>query len=194
MRLLGAGLFVGRSQAFAASPVVCIKPVERSVGEMLRSPAVVNAEAAGLPSFNRYGELPSGIYHLSVNTFLEQFASASQSNRRLRLARGFLRQAGTLRSCGCKQILLGGSFITTKSSPGDFDGAWNNEGVDENKLRRLEPRLLMERREDADSLASESGGALAPWNPCAVGSPGFAEYLRYDDRTGRKKGLVLVEL
>ncbi|MBU6453990.1 MAG: hypothetical protein KGS72_19580 [Cyanobacteria bacterium REEB67] len=156
------------------------------------SNTVVNAEASGLPSFNLYGELPPGIYRLSVDAFLGYFAC--RSNRRLRLARSFLRQAATLRSCGCKQLLAGGSFITSKSSPGDFDGAWNNEGVDENKLRRLEPRLLMEGPEDAESLAGESGGALVPWNPSAVGSPGFAEYLRYDDRTGRKKGLMLVEL
>lgn len=46
-----------------------------------------------------------------------------------------------LKAAGCQTIYIDGSFITTKSNPGDFDACWNSDRVDINYLKSIAPTL-----------------------------------------------------
>ena len=50
--------------------------------------------------------------------------------RRARLMGGLLTACQNLAAAGCTELLLDGSFVTTKPLPGDYDGAWETAGVD----------------------------------------------------------------
>lgn len=73
--------------------------------------------------------------------FMVRFATNSQ---RLRLATGLAAALRKLAAAGCRRVLIGGSFVTTKEHPNDFDGWYESFGLD---LGILDPLFL----EDIDS-------------------------------------------
>lgn len=80
--------------------------------------------------------LPPGIHDATLAEVASRFAT---SPHRTRLFGGFSRAVEALTRAGCSTIFLDGSFITAKPHPGDFDGLWDLDGVDPDKL---DPVLL----------------------------------------------------
>ncbi len=78
-------------------------------------------------SFQPNGLLPPGIHIL---TWEETEQLLVFNSRRRELFSGFKRACESLKKVGCTRVYLDGSFATTKEFPGDFDGCWDESGVD----------------------------------------------------------------
>jgi hypothetical protein len=129
-----------------------------------------------------------GIYRLSWLEFVERFG---WNNHRRKLLKGLNRQIEILKSAGCGRVILGGSLLSRKPLPGDFDGCFDLEDVDRTKLALLEPRLLAV---DRSELERADGGALVPSIYIPSLGATTTEFLQFDTQRQRVKGVVLIEL
>jgi hypothetical protein len=90
-----------------------------------------------IPAFERgTGYLPTGIHLAGWQEFYDRFNGTS--HRRL-LLRGMKSALLLLRDAGCETAYVGGSFVTKKTRPKDFDGCWEEGPVD---LTQLDPIFL----------------------------------------------------
>ena len=128
-----------------------------------------------IPPFNELGYLPPGIYETTWIEFMKRFAINSQ---RQRLATGLAAALHKLAGAGCRRVLIGGSFVTSKEYPNDFDGWYESFGLD---LNILDPLFL----EDVESQMEVFGGTLF--------SPPTYEGFFQTDRDGRPKGVVVLD-
>jgi hypothetical protein len=128
-----------------------------------------------IPPFNELGYLPPGIYEITWAELMERFATNSQ---RLRLATGLAAALRKLAVAGCRRVLIGGSFVTTKEYPNDFDGWYESFGLD---LNILDPLFL----EDVESQMEVFGGTL--FDP-----PSYEGFFQ-TDREGRPKGAIVLD-
>lgn len=86
----------------------------------------------GIPELSRSGKLPPGVYQTTWSEFAEKFG---QNPHRKHLLTGLQAAAHNLGEAGCQDIRIGGSFITAKPEPGDFDMVWRrNPEMDMQKL------------------------------------------------------------
>jgi hypothetical protein len=84
-----------------------------------------------------------------------------------------------------------GSFVTNKPHPGDFDGCWDVDGVDPDRLDSV--LLVFDNRRAAQK--AKYGGEMFPaqLNEGATGQT-FLEFFQVDKATGRAKGIVQLDL
>jgi hypothetical protein len=75
----------------------------------------------GIADFGSNGKLAPGIYKASWAEFAGRFGT---NQERLHLLSGLQSLASDLGSAGCKEIRIGGSFISQKAVPADFDALW----------------------------------------------------------------------
>ncbi len=87
-----------------------------------------------IPPFNELGYLPPGVYEISWSELMERFVTNSH---RQRLATGLAAALRKLGIAGCRRVVIGGSFVTNKEYPNDFDGWYESFGLDLNVLDRL---------------------------------------------------------
>ncbi len=87
-----------------------------------------------LPPFDAMGRLPEGIHATDWAEFADRFGA---SVRRKQLLVGLVAALRLLRDAGCPRVFVGGSFVTSKPDPGDFDVAWEMEGVDADALHPI---------------------------------------------------------
>ncbi len=177
----------GKTRRMRLSDSATLSPVYQLIAEAAKARGV----QSGLPEFTVEGFLPPGLYLTDVAGFIGRFG---KGDRRKDLADGLVRLLKMLSRCGCRQVIVGGSFVTAKAKPGDFEGVWQAEGVDIQALKCLEPALLAETPDAPAKLDASHGGSLSPWYRDAFGGPGLLEYLQYDDRSGRRKGVVVIRL
>lgn len=85
-----------------------------------------------IPPFTPEGFLPAGLHTASWSEFVARFAHNSRRQRLL--FEGLQHILNLLAIAGCTEVRIGGSFVTTKELPGDFDGIWMLDGVNEKKL------------------------------------------------------------
>jgi len=74
-----------------------------------------------IPEFNKYGNLPGGIYKSSITCIENKFGISSE--KRILLFNNyqiFLELLSPFKK-NIKRIILDGSFVTSKESPGDID-------------------------------------------------------------------------
>jgi hypothetical protein len=105
---------------------------------------------SSIPPFNELGYLPPGIYEISWPELMERFAINPQ---RQRLVTGLAAALRKLAAASCRRVLLGGSFVTSKEHPNDFDGWYETFGLN---LDILDPLFL----EDINSQTTVFGGTL----------------------------------
>lgn len=74
------------------------------------------------PDFTEEGLLPPGEHALTWPEFQRRFG---YNETRSGLLKDLQNAAGDLKNAGVKEIQVGGSFVTTKPEPGDYDAAWN---------------------------------------------------------------------
>ena len=77
------------------------------------------------------GFLPPGIYDVSWKEFCEWFGFTPKREAMLDDIYLFLCD---LKYADCKDVSIGGSFVTNEKNPDDFDGTWNHKGIDKSKL------------------------------------------------------------
>jgi hypothetical protein len=74
-----------------------------------------------VPEFNKYGNLPAGIYKSSLTCIKKRFGL--NSKKRISLFKDFQNflELITPFKTNIKRLILNGSFVTSKESPGDID-------------------------------------------------------------------------
>ena len=74
-----------------------------------------------IPEFNKYGNLPAGIYKSSITCIENKFGKSSEERISLfNDFRKFLKMLSPFKK-NIIRLILDGSFVTSKESPGDID-------------------------------------------------------------------------
>ncbi len=141
-----------------------------------------------IPDFKSDGNLPPGVHWATWGEISDKFG-ANQWRRDL--LRGLRAALEALRIAGCQTVYLDGSFVSSKLVPNDFDACWEEAGMD---FTALDPVLLMF---DAGRAAQKAkfGGELFPASvPAGPGASIFLEFFQVDKDTGRRKGIIALDL
>ncbi len=140
------------------------------------------------PEFEPGGNLPPGVHQATWSELYDRFGT---TRWRRRLLVGLRAALENLQSAGCLTAYVDGSFVSSKSEPGDFDACWEEAGVD---LDRLDPVLLTF---DAGRAAQKAkyGGEFFPASAVAgLGEGIFLSFFQTDKGTGARKGIVALNL
>jgi hypothetical protein len=143
-----------------------------------------------LPQFNEHGLLPIGIYRATLAEFEERFVKSvwtAQRHRVFQQLRELVKEAAA--SGIVKRVLIGGSLVTTKPQPNDFDClVVLDRSVTGRELRPFEYRLASRRA----ARRAFKGDAI----PVIAASASYRSMVRYFQHTreGRRAGLVEIEL
>ncbi len=134
------------------------------------------------------GYLTEGVHRMTLGEFMRAFA---WNARRRFLYAGLARAIAALQAAGCRTILIDGSFVTAKESPGDWDAAFDPVGVD---ASRLDP-ILIKHDDGRRAMRAKYLGDLFPWSAVATGVPGpiYRDFFQ-QDRDGHRKGIVEIQL
>lgn len=112
------------------------------------------------------------------------------NERRREILAGLLRALQALKAAGCRRAFIDGSFVTSKEVPRDFDGCWDDEGVD---FDSLDPVLLnFNGHREAQKAKFEGELFIAKTRADALGTR-FLDFFQLD-RDGRSKGIILIDL
>ena len=96
-----------------------------------------------------------------------------------------------LSAAGCQTVYVDGSFVTSKDSPGDFDGCWDVMGVD---AQLLDP-VLLDFSDGRSAQKARFGGELFPAQlPNGPSGRTFLEFFQTDKQTGDPKGIIALDL
>ena len=90
----------------------------------------------GIAEHDQDGLLPPGLYHATWDEFALRF---STTERRAKQVQALITALTLLRDADCREVRIGGSFVTAKINPADIDLCWLEEGVNKDKL---DPMLL----------------------------------------------------
>lgn len=144
-----------------------------------------------IPRFNRSGNLSVGIHVATWKQFVTRFG---KNAHRRNLIAALKRAIIPLQHAGCQRIFIDGSFVTSKELPNDYDAAWDTTGVDLPLLLRLEPVFGDFSNARANQKAKFLGEFFPATLPEAVSGLTFLEFFQNDNRTGKKKGILALEL
>lgn len=143
-----------------------------------------------IPSFERNGNLPAGIY---TATWQEVEKSFAFNKHREEFLAGMKRACQILKLAGCPRIYIGGSFASSKQFPGDFDVCWEDDESYLKVLKQLDSVLLDFTNKRAAQKA-KYGGEFFPANaPSGLSNKTFLEFFQ-EDRYGYSKGIVAIDL
>src|ERR1035441_4713144 len=101
----------------------------------------------------RTGNLPPGVHDATWDELVAAFAF---NDRRAELLQGLREALESLAEAGCRRAYIGGSSVTDKEFPRDFDGCWETAGVDPTLL----DRELLDFREARAAQKAKYGGEL----------------------------------
>lgn len=85
------------------------------------------------------GLMPAGIHRATWPEFKTTFGSTTLRETHIRQIEAIGRFLGR---AGCRAIYVGGSLISAKLKPFDFDACWLKDGVDIELVRSKAPELL----------------------------------------------------
>jgi hypothetical protein len=128
-----------------------------------------------IPEFNDLGYLPPGVYETNWQEFMERFVINSH---RQRLATGLAAALRKLGIAGCRRVIIGGSFVTNKEKPNDFDGWYDDFHLDP---ETLDPLFV----DNMDDQQLVFGGRL-------FDLPNYEGFFQ-TDRAGRPKGVIALD-
>ncbi|MGH9601215.1 MAG: DUF6932 family protein [Terriglobales bacterium] len=141
-----------------------------------------------IPSFQAGGNLPPGVHK---GTWEEIRARFGGNPHRRKLLRGLRKAFKSLKAAGCRTVFLDGSFVTAKDLPPDYDACWDVKGVVPN---RLDPVFLDFSRGRAAQKAKYLGEFFPADLPEGASGKAFLEFFQTDKETGRRKGIVAIDL
>jgi hypothetical protein len=128
-----------------------------------------------MPPFNELGYLPPGVYEIRWSELMERFATNLQ---RQRIVTGLAAALRKLAIAGCTRVVIGGSFISAKVEPRDFDAYYDNFGLD---FEQLDALFV----ENTDSQQDVFRGELFP-------TIGYDRFLQ-TDKEGNPRGVVALD-
>ena len=132
--------------------------------------------------------LPEGLHLARLDDVLAIFATNPW--RRL-LFDGLVDGLRILALAGCARVFLDGSFVTGKPNPRDFDACWDPAGIDPG---RLDPVFRDFSHQRAAQKARFKGEFFPSSLLCADVGKSFLEFFQTDQHSGKKKGIVVIEL
>lgn len=140
-----------------------------------------------IPAFDpSTGYLPIGVHDASWADVVARF---SYNAHRIWLVGGLYAALKNLEGAGCCDVLLNGSFVTTKPFPNDYDAGWEIFGVE---LRRLDPVLLDFKNRRA-AMKAKYLGDLFPASLPATSGETYRQFFQHD-LDGAPKGIVHIPL
>jgi len=147
--------------------------------------------AGGIPDFDSNGNLPPGVYRVSLAEIEARF---TWNETRRALFRGLRRALTNLARAGVRRVWLDGSFATAKEEPEDIDGCWEPEPtmdagkLDPVLLDLVPPRNPMKSKYGVDFLVA--GTRL--YDRAAIGKT-VEEFFQMD-RDMNARGILLLTL
>lgn len=134
------------------------------------------------------GYLPPGVHRWAWDEFLSIFA---WNSRRAFLAGGLYRALINLKMAGCREVIVDGSYVTSKEIPGDYDIAFDPIGVN----GALIDPILIRHSDDRKAMKAKYFGDIFPWGhlACQVTGLIYRDFFQRD-RDGEAKGVVLLDL
>lgn len=140
-----------------------------------------------IPEFDTNGNLPPGIYHVSIEDIERRF---TWTPRRLQLFKGLKRALDNLSAAGVEKVWIDGGFVTNDPYPNDVDGCWElKPSVNVDKLDKVlldwdPPREGMKRKYGVDFFIE---GTL-------LGGDEPVEKYFQEDRDGNAKGILVIDI
>ena len=97
----------------------------------------------------------------------------------------------SLQTAGCRTVYIDGSFVTSKETPGDFDGCWDPINVDPHRL----DAVLLRFEPGRATQKAKYGGELFI-STMRNGNPGpvMLGFFQGDKNSGKQKGIVAMDL
>ena len=141
-----------------------------------------------LPELDANGLLPEGVHWSNWEELAGRYGY--NMHRRMLLV-GLWAALQNLKAAGCRTVWLNGSFVTSKKEPNDFDACWDETGVDP---ELLDPVLLTFDRERAAQKAKYMGEMFPSTTVANLGGWSFLDFFQTDRETGRRKGIVAIDL
>jgi hypothetical protein len=142
-----------------------------------------------LPAFEPSGLLPAGVHPATFEVFLARFVSAEASRRRKDLGEQLTRFVADCKlSPLIRRLYVGGSFVTSKDEPNDFDCILVFHADPAHAIRPFEYYLLSRRR-----VRKLFGGDVLA---AAENTPLLTRYLEFFQTTRelQRTGIVEIEL
>ncbi len=138
-----------------------------------------------IPAFDHAGQLPAGVHEAEWAEVVERFG---WTKRRRTLLAGLAEALRLLRAAGCAAAYLGGSFVTAKPIPADFDAAWVPAGVEVDLL----DEVFFDFSDGRAAQRARFGGELFPadFEEADTGRS-FAEFFQFS-REDEPVGIVLL--
>ncbi len=140
--------------------------------------------------FIKFGLLPPGIHWTNWEEFNQHFSFTVQ--RQILLVK--LKAAiDSLTLAGCTAIYIDGSFVTRKAEPNDFDGCWDGEGIDPDKL---DP-VLLDFTNNRRAMKEKYGGELfVAQTPADLEGRTFLDFFQFEFRRQNRvrKGIIGIKL
>jgi hypothetical protein len=140
-----------------------------------------------IPLFDDEGNLPPGIHPAAWSEVESRFG---QTAHRRRLLNGLKSALESLRAAGCKRVYIDGSFVTAKVEPGDFDGCWEVDGVEPEKL---DPVLLTFANKRAAPKAKYRGELFLADARADPSGTRFIDFFQCD-KESNAKGIIVIDL
>lgn len=141
-----------------------------------------------LPEFEPDGNLPPGIHWATWDELCDRFGTTLW---RRQLLAGLQAALENLRRAGCLTAYVDGSFVSSKTEPGDFDACWEEAGVDPDKL---DP-VLLKFDDGRAAQKAKYGGEVFPASALAGrGDGAFLDFFQTDKDSGARKGIVALDL
>jgi hypothetical protein len=127
-----------------------------------------------MPPFDENGNLPKGIYEVIWSDFEDRFAF---NGHRKQLLTGLKQALLLLAKVGCRRVYIGGSFITNKEYPNDFDGCFDDFCIDYGTIDEI--------FDDYKAQKSKFGGVL-------INNGAFHGFFQ-TDRYTNPRGIVAID-
>ena len=143
-----------------------------------------------VPKFNVDGQLPPGIYLCDWKEFVERFGT---TEHRRTLITGLQSAMIQLRSAGCTKIYIGGSLVTSKLVPKDFNACWEEDQVNIKKLKFIAPALLNFDAKRRIQKKIYRGEFFPTGLPADEYGYSFLEFFQ-TDRSLNPKGIITIDL
>ena len=135
-----------------------------------------------MPRFDAKGQLPPGIHSVGWSEFKAAFG---YNKKRRELIKGMHLALLNLKRAGCLTAYIDGSFVTQKPEPGDYDGCWDRDNVDE---LLLDPVLLSTSGDRYPQKRKYMGEMF----PIRHGADDFMLWYFQLDREDDEKGIVMI--